>query len=83
MDKKKDYIYMGMMPNICGYGIAVIGKSESEVRKSLEKSYNRWKKSCGDDFIYEARTFDKAMDYFGGWIEKKYFGFDYFDDFAK
>ncbi len=79
---KKDFVWVGRMPGICGYGILTIGKSEAEVKKTLKKSYNRWKKAYGG-FEKHMNTYDKAMDYFGGWIEKKYFDFDYYDDFAE
>tara|TARA_R100001463_G_scaffold15959_1_gene41452 strand:- start:2267 stop:2512 length:246 start_codon:yes stop_codon:yes gene_type:complete len=80
---RKDFIWVGRMPGVCGYGISVIGKTKADARRSLEKSYNKWRNDYGFHFMKDINTYNKAMDYFGGWIEKKYFDFGYYDDFAE
>tara|TARA_R100001594_G_C3841733_1_gene216053 strand:+ start:180 stop:422 length:243 start_codon:yes stop_codon:yes gene_type:complete len=79
---EKDFIWMGRMPGVCGYGICVIGKTKQGAEKSLKNAYYKWRKDS-NGFGSHMDTYNKAMDYFGGWVEKKYFGFDYFDDFAE
>ena len=67
----KDFIWVGCMPSICGYGILVLSKTEKDAKKELKKSYYAWRKAYGFQERGHISTFNKAMDYFGGWIEKR------------
>jgi len=73
--KNKPEIWCGMIPGIYGYGIMVFETSEELARKSLKKHFYVAKKSWNGEF-----SFPKAMDYFGGRIQKVEMDKPYYDN---
>lgn len=61
-------VWIGKLPEICGYGVFVICKNEKDAEKYLRKGYNDLAKgrrkywSSYDEYW----TFEGAMEYFSG-----------------
>jgi hypothetical protein len=72
----KPEIWIGQIPGICGYGISVVAFNEQDALKALKKSYYEMSKAWKLD-----KTFEKAMDYYGGSVFEVEPCHGYFDDF--
>jgi hypothetical protein len=81
MEKRKRYIWVGQLPDIFGYGLIVIDKSEELVTKALKKEYYAWKRERRKDGIHSDSTFKSSMEDWGGCIEKVEYGKVYNDGF--
>lgn len=79
MAKKKQTIWVGMIPEIFGYGMTVIGNSEAECMKALRAEYKEWKKQRPDP----STNFKKSFEYFGGSVQEIEIGKVYFEDFRE
>lgn len=69
-------LWCGQIPEIYGYGIMVLERTEDEARKSLKRMYYGWKKSIQG----EPRSFNKVMEYYGGRVFEVETGKQYYDD---
>ena len=61
-------VWIGSLPQFCGYGVLVICKNEKDAKKYLRRGYNDLSK-CYRKHWYgneEYATFKGAMEYFGG-----------------
>jgi hypothetical protein len=79
-------LYVGTIEGIFGYGIAVVADTKAECRKAMKAEYHRWKRMIERDtrvhpLSDNMNTFDKAFEYFGGWIRKVKKGKAYNDNF--
>lgn len=75
---KKRYIWIGIIPDIFGYGICVAEESRALCMQALEKAYEEWKEVQPDPDT----NFKKSFNYYGGRVEKITLGKSYFEDFA-
>lgn len=66
---KTPKLFYGQMPGLCGYGISVIGFDKDEVRRVMVKNFSDMKKAWSFGHEDWAKSFDRAMEYFGGTIE--------------
>lgn len=55
-------VFRALMPEAFGYGLESIANTREEALKLLKKEYFRWRKNAP----WFAKTFDEAMEYFGG-----------------
>ena len=83
-------VWVGLIPEIFGYGLLVVEDSEEECRKALEEAYNESAKGSYDDYEdqeHEDGTpytrFEKAFEHWGGGFKHIEFGKVYFDDFGE
>ena len=65
-------VWIGMIPEIFGYGIAVIETNEKKCYQALKKALKEWNGEL---------IFKKTMEYYGGEVKEIEFGRSYFDDF--
>ena len=72
----RKYIYIGLIPDVGGYGISVASLTEEEAMKTLKREYYDWKKSRHID-----KTFKEALEYYGGGVDKIELNKGYFDNF--
>jgi hypothetical protein len=76
---RKNYMWVGTIPEIFGYGFSVMDRTEDLARKALKKAY--------DDFPDKpegyADGFEMAFTHWGGFINKITLGEVYNDDFRK
>lgn len=86
---KKRTIWLGIIPDIFGYGINVLEDSEEACEKALKRAYREWSKGTCDDYGdmrddngKKMTRFEKAMENWGGRIEEVELGKVYFDNFA-
>jgi hypothetical protein len=73
----RKYVYIGIMPDIGGYGINVVSLTEEGAMKALKSEYYSWKKSLNSD-----RTFKDALEWFGGGVDKITLDKGYYGDFG-
>lgn len=85
----KKTIWVGIIPEIFGYGLSVVGESEEDCRKALQSAYRAWVKGTYDDYGdmrhengKKMTRFEKAMENWGGRIEKIELGKIYYDNFG-
>ena len=64
------------IPEIFGYGLWIYETSEEEALSKLKKAFYKWRKDFG---LYGWYTFDEAMSYFCGSVEKIDYGRIYND----
>jgi hypothetical protein len=76
--KCTDGLWCGMIPEIYGYGIMVFECTEEQARKSLKKHFLVFKKAANGEL-----TFNRAMEYFGGRIQKVELGKMYYDNLSE
>ena len=70
-------VWVGMIPEIHGYGLNVMEFSEAEAKKTLRREFLKMQKAWNGEF-----TFPKAMEYFGGRVFKIEPGKAYYEDFG-
>lgn len=82
-------IWVGIIPDIFGYGISVADVSEEKCLKALKKAYGKWTKGEPDTYGImrhengKAMTrFEKAMENWGGRVEEINLGEAYCDGFG-
>lgn len=63
MSKTKT-IWVGVIPDIFGYGINVASETREGAVTALRKAYDDWKVSRPDP----STNFDKSFDYYGGYV---------------
>lgn len=75
-------VWVGIIPEINGgYGVNVIAKSKEEAMSLLREEYNNLQRiSC---YPIEVKTFDKAMEYFGGEVKEIALNKVYYDGFKE
>lgn len=74
---KKQYVFVGIIPDIFGYGLSVVSKSKAGAMKALRAAYESFKKARPDP----TTTFETSFEYFGGYVEKVKFNDVYSDVF--
>lgn len=79
MKKPKQTIWIGVIPDIFGYGISVAGNSKAECLDALKKSYKKWK----EGYPNEDTNFKKSYEDFGGRVDEIELGKAYFDNFGE
>lgn len=86
---KNKTIWIGIIPDIFGYGMSVVGESEEECLKTLRRAYRDWSKDRSDDYGdmrdengRKLTRFEKAMENWGGRITEVELGKTYFDNFG-
>ena len=79
MAKKKQTIWIGIIPDIFGYGISVAGNSEAECMTALRASYKKWKKGYPDP----STNFKTSFENWGGRVSEVELGKSYFDNFGE
>jgi hypothetical protein len=82
MKKRKSYIWMATIPDIFGYGLIVVDKSEELALKALKKEYYAWKKTNRKAGYYSDSTFNSSWEDWGGRTEKIELGKAYNDGFC-
>lgn len=83
-------VWVGIIPEIFGYGLLVVGNSEDECKKALEAEYNKWTVNSPDDYeeqVHEDGTpytrFEKAFEHWSGRVKEVELSKVYFDDFGE
>jgi hypothetical protein len=86
---KKKTIWIGVIPDIFGYGMSVAAESEAECLKALKKDYAKSSKGTFDEYEdvcdengKKLTRFEKAMENWGGRIEEVELGKVYWDNFG-
>jgi len=77
---KNNYIWVGIIPGIFGYGISVASKTKAGAMKALKVSYQEWKSARQDEYI---TTFEESFEYWGGYVNKIQLDEDYIDGFKR
>jgi hypothetical protein len=72
-------IWVGIIPNIFGYGISVADTTEAKVMTALRKSYDDWKNANPDP----STDFETSFQYWGGYVTEVELGADYFEGFCR
>jgi hypothetical protein len=78
----KSKLWVGVIPDIFGYGMTVLSNSKDGAMKALKAEYRRWKKSQGEH-ADPTTTFAGSYENFGGHIKKIEVGKVYFDNFGE
>lgn len=63
---KKQYVFVGIIPDIFGYGLSVVSKRKAGAMKALRAAYESVKKARPDP----TTTFETSFEYFGGYVAK-------------
>jgi CO dehydrogenase/acetyl-CoA synthase delta subunit len=71
------HIYIGVIPDIFGYGISVASDTEAGAMKALRKAYADWKKARPNP----ETNFDKSFDAYAGRVIEVELGKAYYDNF--
>jgi predicted RNase H-like HicB family nuclease len=86
---KKKTIWIGIIPDIFGYGMSVAGETEEECLKALKRAYRDWSKDRSDDYGdmrdengRKLTRFEKAMESWGGRVDEVELGKLYWDNFG-
>lgn len=72
------HIWVGVIPDIFGYGITVASLTEAGAKKGLRKSFQVWKKHRESD-----TKFSDAFENWGGYITKVELDKPYNDNFGE
>jgi hypothetical protein len=64
--KKPSNVWVGVIPDIFGYGINAIGHTRAGVMRTLRQSYDEWKKARPDP----TTNFKDSYARFGGAVTK-------------
>lgn len=70
-------IWVGIIPEIFGYGINAIGRTEAEAMDALRSAYADWKVARPDS----STDFDSSYERFGGSVTRVEIGKAYHDGF--
>jgi hypothetical protein len=73
------YIWVGVIPDIFGYGITVASLSRSGAFRALRKAYNQWKVHRPNSYTCFATSYED----WGGRVEKIELDKAYNDNFAE
>jgi predicted RNase H-like HicB family nuclease len=79
MAKKKQTIWVGIIPDIFGYGMSVLGNTEAECMKALKDGYKEWKKGYPDP----STNFKTSFENWGGFVREIELNKTYFDNFGE
>jgi len=74
--------WVGVVPDIFGYGMSVLAPSKEAAMKALRAEYKRWKKQLGKH-ADPTTTFDRSFEEFGGRVAKVEVGKVYYDNFGE
>jgi len=74
-------IYVGIIGEIFGYGLMILGHSEEQCRDGLRKEVDEWRNNMGEESSQQ--IFDKAFEDWGGSIKQVEIGKIYYDGFAE
>jgi len=77
---KKKTIWIGVIPDIFGYGISVAEESEEACMKALKRAYREWKTGC---YGNQATNFKDSFENWGGRVKEVELGKKYFDNFSE
>jgi hypothetical protein len=72
------HIYVGIIPDIFGYGISVASDSEAGAMEALRKAYADWKEANPDS----TTSFKTSFEYWGGRVTKVELNKAYHDNFS-
>ena len=75
---RNDKVFVAQMPGVFGYGLMLVHTDEDAARRLLEKAYDKANESRKFD-----KTFEEAMDFFGGSVKSIKPHKVYFDGFAE
>jgi hypothetical protein len=73
----KPTLWVGIIPDIFGYGINALGRTKAETEAALRKAYAQHKKAQPDALT----DFETSFQYWGGCVFKVKVGKAYFDGF--
>jgi hypothetical protein len=74
---KPSTIWVGIIPDIFGYGISVAETSKAKAMTALRKSYDEWKEAQPDS----STDFETSFQYWGGSVTEIELGKAYNDGF--
>jgi hypothetical protein len=63
---KKKNVFVGIIPDIFGYGLSVVSGSKAGAMKALRAAYESVKNARPDP----TTTFETSFEYFGGYVSK-------------
>ena len=72
------HIYIGVIPDIFGYGINVASDTKAGAMEALRKAYDGWKEARPDPDT----NFKSSFEYWGGSVTKVELGKAYHDNFG-
>jgi hypothetical protein len=78
--KETKHIWIGVIPDIFGYGISVASETKEGAMKALRKRWNDW--MPGSSFP-EGSTFDQHFEDFGGEVKQVSLDRPYFENFKE
>jgi hypothetical protein len=78
MEKNPTHVWVGVIPDIFGYGINVVAHTRSDAEAALRKAYADWKVARPDS----STSFDTSFAYYAGYIIKVKVGDCYHDGFG-
>lgn len=76
---KLTHIWIGVIPDIFGYGISVASLTEDGAMKALRNAYNEWKVHRPNS----STTFSTSFENFGGRVERIELNKSYCDNFGE
>jgi hypothetical protein len=74
-------IWMGVVPDIFGYGMTVVSDSAEGARKALKAEYHRWKAQL-KEYADPTTTFGGSFVHYGGRIFQVELDKVYYDNFG-
>ena len=74
---KPTQVWVGIIPDIFGYGLNVVGKTKGDAMTALRRAYADWKKAQPD----ASTDFETSFDRFGGSVTRIELGKAYHDGF--
>lgn len=75
-------LWVGVVPDIFGYGMTVAAPSKDAAMRALRAEYKKWKQQLGKH-ADPTTTFDRSFEEFGGWVSKVEIGKVYYDNFGE
>lgn len=75
---KTKTLWVGIIPEIFGYGINVVAETREGAMTALREAYDEWKVARPDP----TTNFDKSFDYWGGYVTEVELGKGYYDGFS-
>jgi hypothetical protein len=70
-------VYVGVIPDIFGYGINVVSDSRKGAMDALRNAYDEWKAARPD----RTTNFKSSFEYWGGYVVEVELGKGYYDGF--
>jgi hypothetical protein len=75
----RNELWVGIIPDIFGYGFSVAGQTAGECKKAMQQEYKRWKKMYPDT----ETNFESSFENFGGRIQRISLGKVYYENFGE